>query len=307
MIVNNDIMDFSLFLIYQHIFIFLKKKSMQTIKSFYSAYSSTSIIKYFIKITFYCFFAVSKCSTSQSTASSSPCPVREQAGKIDHSWSLISANCKFSITSFKDKQFGTSCLFAKTSTQHLLVDSSASTRNSSFLASPILALSLESTTKRSASVPLKKVVHPWRKAVWPAKSQHCNLTFALSIVSTFEPTVGCVFTTTPSRRRYRAVVFPALSRPIIVILNRFCGFPKAKRQSLERIPPIFFWSFESIIGCQKFLWGGYIFFVWLIGSEGFEMLWFVYLELCFFFPVISFATCHWFNDKKDDIVYDIKQ
>ena len=69
-------------------------------------------------------------------------------------WAVLRSACRLraSVTSATLIAFGRSCLFANTSNGAALSSSSASMRDSSSLASPILSRSFESTTKITADV-----------------------------------------------------------------------------------------------------------------------------------------------------------
>ena len=57
---------------------------------------------------------------------------------------------------------------------------------------------------------------------WPPTSQTVKLMFLYSTVSTLNPMVGMVVTTSPSLSLYKMVVLPAASNPTIRIRISFC-------------------------------------------------------------------------------------
>ena len=152
-------------------------------------------------------------AATQPMPSLRPAPVLAEQAWMCQSWDLIACSPSASHSSAGPIASARSCLFASTSSTAPRRSSLRSSRSASARASCRRPRSVESTTRKTASVALKYVAQEGRIAACPPRSQTSNVRFRCRTVSTLEPTVGCVRTTSPSCSWYSVVVFPALSRP----------------------------------------------------------------------------------------------
>merc|ERR1711970_899307 len=138
---------------------------------------------------------------------------------MNHSLCLCLLSPNLSVTSEIVTDPGKSTLLLNTSKDAFLTLSSCKILSSSSLASSNLSLSELSTTKMTASVFSKQCCQRGLILVWPPTSHTVKLICLYSTVSTLNPMVGTVVTTSPSFSLFSTVVLPALSNPSIKILD----------------------------------------------------------------------------------------